>query len=125
MSNQARKQASTAEEWENGKLGSEEEFARKAPIELEQAVDNALDLQPISIRLQKQLLEQLKFIAVYRGIGYQPLVRDLLNRFVRAELIDIAHELKKTAEAKTQISGVGAGDDGPAAQFVAKERKRA
>lgn len=123
MTNQAHKRTSTAEDWEKGKFGVEEEFVRQATAETEQSVDDALGLQMISIRLQKQLLEQLKFIAVYRGIGYQPLIRDLLNRFVRAELIDIAHELKKTAEAQKQISGVGAGDLGPAAQFVAKQRK--
>jgi hypothetical protein len=50
------------------------------------------------------LVEQLKFIAMYRSIGYQPLVRDLLNRFVRSELVDLAHEMNKTAEARVKES---------------------
>lgn len=115
----------SAEDWENGKLGSDDKHVRRSTAEAEKSVDEALGLQMVSLRLQKQLVEQLKFIAMYRGIGYQPLVRDLLNRFVRSELIDIAHEMKKSAEARVdQISGVGAGDAGPAAQFVEETRKR-
>lgn len=115
----------SAEDWENGKLGSDDKHVRRSTAEAEQSVDETLGLQMVSLRLQKQLIEQLKFIALYRGIGYQPLVRDLLNRFVRAELIDIAHEMNKSAEARVQqIKGIGAGDSGPAAQFVEVSRKR-
>jgi hypothetical protein len=115
----------SAEDWENGKLGSDDKHVRRSPAEADQSVDETLGLQMVSLRLQKQLIEQLKFIAMYRGIGYQPLVRDLLNRFVRAELIEIAHEMKKSAEARVQqIKGAGAGESGPAAQFVEEERKK-
>jgi predicted DNA binding CopG/RHH family protein len=115
----------SAEDWENGKLGSDDKHVRRSAAEAEQNVDEALGLQMVSLRLQKQLVEQLKFIAMYRGIGYQPLVRDLLNRFVRAELIDIAHEMNKSAEARVnQIRGAGAGDNGPAAQFVEEGLKK-
>lgn len=115
----------SAEDWENGKLGSDDKHVRRSTAEAEKSVDETLGLQMVSLRLQKQLVEQLKFIALYRGIGYQPLVRDLLNRFVRSELIDIAHEMNKSAEARVkQISGVGAGEAGPAAQFVEETRKR-
>lgn len=116
----------SAEDWENGKLGSDDKHVRRSTAEAEQSVDETLGLQMVSLRLQKQLLEQLKFIAMYRGIGYQPLVRDLLNRFVRSELIDIAHEMKKAADAQVKkIQGPGAGESGPAAHFVAGKRKQA
>ena len=49
-------------------------------------VDAALGLQAISIRLEKSLIKQLKLIAAHHGIGYQPMVRDLLNRFARSEM---------------------------------------
>ena len=47
----------------------------------------------ISIRLQKDLIKKLKLIAKYHGIGYQLLIRDLLQRFARNELMQIAMEL--------------------------------
>ncbi len=52
-------------------------------------VDKALGLQMISIRLPVRLIEQLKVIAMHRGIGYQPLMRDVLGRFARGELIQV------------------------------------
>lgn len=72
--------------WESGKLGRSEEHVRVATPEEMAAVDNALGLQMISIRLQKGLLEALKDIAKFHGIGYQPMIRDLLNRFARSEI---------------------------------------
>ncbi|HET7268314.1 MAG TPA: hypothetical protein VFJ15_09405 [Oleiagrimonas sp.] len=64
--------------------------------------DEALELQMISIRLQKALIEDLKAIAKYHRIGYQPMVRDLLNRFVRSEkrtlLLDQLSNLDDTPE---------------------------
>lgn len=69
-------------EWENGELGASEEYVRKASTSREQAVDNALDLQVISIRLQKDLIENLKVISKGEGIGYQPLIRQVLTRYV-------------------------------------------
>jgi hypothetical protein len=56
-------------------------------------VDSSLELQLVSIRLQRSLIEKLKLIANYRKVAYQPLVRDLLNRFADSELKDIVHEL--------------------------------
>lgn len=115
----------SAQDWENGKLGSDDKHVRRSTAEATKSVDETLGLQMVSLRLQKQLIEQLKFIAVYRGIGYQPLVRDLLNRFVRAELIDIANEMNKLAEARVkQIGGAGAGETGSAAQFIEETRKK-
>lgn len=48
-------------------------------------INDALSLQPISIRLQKGLIENLKTIAELNGIGYQPLIRQALTRFVEGE----------------------------------------
>jgi predicted DNA binding CopG/RHH family protein len=42
-----------------------------------------LGLQSISIRLQKELIEDLKLLAKEMGIGYQPYIRQLLTQHVR------------------------------------------
>lgn len=68
--------------WENGVLGASEEFAGKASIEEEKAIDEKIGLQLISIRLQKKLIEELKALAKETGIGYQPYIRQLLTQHV-------------------------------------------
>ncbi len=91
--------------WETGKLGRDEQFVECAPEELRREIDEALELQMVSMRLQKDLISILKVIAEYRGIGYQPLIRDVLGRFARAEIILIAKEAqekKKALEALEQ-----------------------
>lgn len=80
---------SNIESWENGEFGCDEEFVAPAPAGASAAVDDALGLQLISIRLQKQLISNLKAIAEHHGIGYQPMIRDLLNRFVDSEMQQI------------------------------------
>ncbi len=62
-----------------------------------------LELQPISIRLQKSLIEDYKLIAKLIGTGYQPLMRQVLTRFAEAEkkgIIDkvISEESKRAME---------------------------
>jgi hypothetical protein len=57
----------------------------------------------ISIRLQKDLIKELKFIAKFHGIGYQPLIRDVLGRFSRHEMADIAEQYRKKVEAQVAI----------------------
>lgn len=71
--------------WDDGVLGQDEKYVKKASNEEEIKLEDALGLHLISIRLQKQLIEDLKFIATAHGIGYQPLMRDILNRFVVSE----------------------------------------
>lgn len=89
----------TAEAWESGALGRDAEFARTASVEVDKQIDEALGMQAISIRLQKDLIEKFKQIANIRGIGYQPLMRDALARFADAEFRLIALELSKAQKA--------------------------
>lgn len=70
--------------WEDRTLGVSEEHAARVP-EAGAELDAAMELQLISIRLQKGLIDQLKEIASYHGVGYQPMIRDLLNRFAQSE----------------------------------------
>ncbi|TON85013.1 hypothetical protein CGH50_24470 [Vibrio parahaemolyticus] len=80
------------EAWESGKLGRNEEFVRKSNNDGEK-LDDKLGLQMISIRLQKSLIEDLKDIAELNGIGYQPLMKQILKRFVDAEKKKILREM--------------------------------
>lgn len=74
-----------AAQWDNRKLGASAEHVALAPESDEDLLDDALGMQLISIRLQKKLIRDLKKIANCQGVGYQPLIRDLLNRFVQSE----------------------------------------
>jgi hypothetical protein len=101
------------EPWDTGELGRDEKYVACAPPELKAEVEAALELQMISIRLQKDLIAELKLIADYRGIGYQPLMRDVLGRFARAEIMQIATELRDLQNARATL------------ECEQKERKRA
>ena len=79
--------------WETGALGASFEHAAPAPESLGDEVDEALALQLISIRLPRKLITDLRLIAEREGLGYQPLARRVLMRFVEAEFRAMAHEL--------------------------------
>lgn len=85
--------------WETGELGNSVEHAKPVSREHDAAVDESLGLQMISIRLQKALIEDLKYFAEREGLGYQPLIRRILMRYV-------SHEYK--AIAREQFAGSGA-----------------
>ena len=89
----------TPEAWEDGELGREAQFVEVASEDHESALSEALDMQAISIRLPKELIKQYKLIAGFHGVGYQPLMRDILHRFVPNALKEILEEQIK-AEAK-------------------------
>lgn len=92
-------------------------------------IDEALGLQMISIRLQRPLIHHLKMIAEYHGVGYQPLIRDLLNRFVKSELGSIVREIeaKKAEFAKHEAAAKEPAPMQPIDDFLAREgfRKQA
>jgi len=90
----------TPEAWEDGQLGRDEAHAKIAPKELAQQIDDGLGLQMISIRLQKELIEDYKKIAEFHGVGYQPLMRDALKRFADAEFKKIAIEYANLKASK-------------------------
>jgi hypothetical protein len=76
----------TVEAWESGQLGTDKKHAKRAPAELEQAVEEAIAMQPISIRLPRSIVKVYKDLASIHGVGYQPLMRDALCRFAEAEM---------------------------------------
>lgn len=88
----------TTEAWDDRTLGADEAHARVADESHEVALDDALGLQSISIRLPKQLINQFKLIGHFHGVGYQPLMRDVLTRFVPAALREILEAEKDKAQ---------------------------
>lgn len=101
---QVEKIEGTVEAWEDGTLGTTDEFVRPAPREMEAAIDAALGMQAISIRLPKQLVDAYRLIAAHHGLGYQPLMRDILQRWVKEGLKEVFdHQSKKADEANIRI----------------------
>lgn len=92
-----------SEKWDSRELGASVDHAQIASAEQSQAVLDSLDLQLISIRLQKGLIEDLKFIAKAHGIGYQPLVRDILHRFVVGEKKVIMRDILEQKRIELEI----------------------
>lgn len=86
------------EAWDSRELGADKAHTKVAPAEHAAALDEALGLQSISIRLPKQLIEAYKLIASHHGIGYQPLMRDILQRFVPEGLKEVMDEQSRKAK---------------------------
>lgn len=84
MTKKIEKIESTDEAWESRKLGADEEFVESVTLD-DLIIEEAVGLQAISIRLPKNLLEDLKLIASLNGLGYQPLMKQVLKRFVDGE----------------------------------------
>ena len=90
-----------ADMWDTRELGASEVHAEAISPSLAAEFDDMMELQAISIRLQKSLLSNLKTIAAHHQIGYQPMVRDLLTRFAEAEMKKILiDQLNKIDEAQ-------------------------
>ncbi len=97
----------TDEAWDEGALGRDEAFAEVVELtpEQEKEIEEAFELQLISVRLQRSLITDLKLIGQLNGIGYQPLMRQILKRFVNAEMKKIARDtLIAAQERKAQTS---------------------
>jgi len=96
--------AGTDEAWDSRQLGASAAHAKVASAEHQAALDAALGLQSISIRLPKELIEAYKLIASHHGVGYQPLMRDILQRFVKEGLKEVVeHQTKKAEQADQRI----------------------
>lgn len=104
MSTHQEKILGTEEAWDAGVLGTDEQYVAVSNHSTDELINEALSLQPISIRLQKGLIENLKTIAELNGIGYQPLVRQALTRFVDCEMKRIATEVLATQRKEEQLA---------------------
>jgi len=71
----------TDDAWEDGRFGTDDTYVAQTDPAHEKALDDALRLQEVSIRLPKTLIEQLELIARFHGVPHQSLIRDVLTRF--------------------------------------------
>ena len=112
---------SVTEKWENGELGRREEFVAVAPESESDALDSALAMKLVSIRLPIPLIESLKAIAAHHGVAYQPMIRDLLTRFARSEIHQIVSDLD------SQMTQAQSADESsrPVEAFIERTRKTA
>lgn len=85
---------SSDEAWDDRILGADEEFVKAVDDKMSASIDDASGTQLISIRLQKSLIEDFKLIAsLNKGIGYQTLMKQILQRFIESEKKLIWNEL--------------------------------
>ena len=100
----------TEQAWDSRALGCDVKYARRAKPDCALAIDDSLGLQMISIRLNQELIAAFKVIGEHHGVGYQPLMRDALQRFATAELKSIvssglASQKKKSITPTKTIGG--------------------
>jgi len=88
----------TIEAWESGELGESLEHAKVASPELTAAIDEAIGMQMISIRLPRSVIDDFKVMAQIEGVGYQPLMRTALIRFAECEAKRVMREYAATLD---------------------------
>jgi predicted DNA binding CopG/RHH family protein len=87
--------------WDTGEMGRDENHVRAAKMtpDIQAEIDDAMELQMISIRLPKSLIEDFKFLGEVNGIRYQTLIRQSLVRFAEGEK---KHINKKAVSEQTK-----------------------
>ena len=93
--NEVAKISATDEAWETGQLGDSAEHAKAAEAGSSKRIDDMLELQMISIRLPKTMIDDYRYIAKREGLKYQTLMKQALQRFVVAEMKLIADTMEK------------------------------
>jgi predicted DNA binding CopG/RHH family protein len=68
--------------WETRQLGASSEHAVRTSAEADKALDDAIGLQLLTFRIQKPVVDKLRRLATLEGIGYQPLMRQVLTKYV-------------------------------------------
>ncbi len=69
----------------DGMLGNDAAYAALADPETQKAIEDALSMQMISIRLPRSVIDTFKALAVLEGIKYQPMMREALIRFANGK----------------------------------------
>lgn len=96
--------------WEDRELGCDENFVQKSSLIDDLKLDETLRLKTISIRMEETLIDDLKLVAQFHGVKYQPLVKQVLRRFVDVELKEMIkrfhfeEKLKKAQNCNDDIS---------------------
>lgn len=91
----------SADDWgPTGKFGNDENSVR--PGKEDAKLDERLGLEPISIRLPKDLVRDLKAIAQLNGMRYQPLIREICKRFVESEKRALRADMARRRQEEIQ-----------------------
>jgi len=88
-----------------------EKHSSRAPDDISKSVDESLGLQPISIRLQRTLIDDLKALGQLHGLGYQPLIRQVLTRFVDCEKRSLSRDRVAAASQEEEAAAAGTPTD--------------
>lgn len=92
------------ERWENRDFGADQDHVALSSTINQAILDEAMALQPVTIRLQKGLVEDLKMISMLEGLGYQTLIKQVLQRFVTCEMKRIVKEQVERAHAREVLA---------------------
>ena len=72
-----------AGKWDSRELGADTRHAKRVTPESDEEIDAAIErglgLQPITLRLPKNLIERYKRMAKKKGLSYQPYIRMVLT----------------------------------------------
>lgn len=106
--------------WESGEYGRSDEHVVVASESAHAELEQGMAMKLVSIRLPVGLIEALKMIAEHHEIAYQPMIRDLLNRFARSEFNQIMRDMDaKMRQAQEEESSP------PVQAFIDRERMAA
>jgi len=100
---------SSDEAWDDRTLGADVNHVKLSDDERTARIDESVGTQLISIRLQKTLIEDFKMMAALNnGMGYQTLMKQILQRFVDSEKNRmwnemLSEEIKKLQEINKDV----------------------
>lgn len=95
----------TAEAWESGKLGCDEKYASLSEELTTDMFNELSESKSISIRLKESMIDDLKFFADLEDLGYQTLIKNLLQRFINCEYKKLARDLaSEKAKDKAELA---------------------
>jgi predicted DNA binding CopG/RHH family protein len=93
----------TDEAWDDETLGGDPESMKVAEKAIKDAIEQDAGTQLISIRMSKSMVDAFKAIAAAnKGIGYQTLIKQILQRFIDGEMRRVwnEHLAQKLAQAE-------------------------
>lgn len=95
----------TDEAWDDETLGADPAYMKVADEKTTSAIDAAAGTQLISIRIPNSMVDAFKAIAAAnKGIGYQTLMKQILQRFIDGEMKRVwnEHLAQQLAEKRAQ-----------------------
>jgi uncharacterized protein (DUF4415 family) len=92
------------EAWDDETLGADPASMKVADKATADALDEAAGAQLISIRMHKSMVDAFKAIAAAnKGIGYQTLMKQILQRFIDGEMKRVWNDhLEQLAEKRSR-----------------------